>query len=313
MTTRYLRSKALMAKIETTYGVDAVPTGAANAILSQNDVKITWLDTDRVARDVIQAYMGHQQNLPVASRMKLEFDIECQGAGGAVDLPPAFGPLLRGCGFAQTINTGVSVSYQPISTGFESLTIYFNQDGELGKALGCRGTVQLKMTPKGIPVMHFSFTGLYGGVTDAAITAQTVTGFKVPKPVNRANTPTFTLHTFAASLYDFSVDLKNDVIYRNMVGKEDVVITDRHPEGSAEIEGTLISEKDWFTIANTVALNTCQIIHGSGAGGVYQVDFPQVEIGDPAQSSKDGVVTYVLPLRHIASAAGNDEVKITTK
>jgi hypothetical protein len=313
MTTRYLRSKALMAKIETTYGVDAVPTGAANAILCQNDVKITWLDTDRVARDVIQAYMGHQQNLPVASRMKLEFDVECQGAGGAVDLPPAYRPAaarLRLRADRQHRRERelpadlhrLRVAHDLLQPGRRARqgarlprhrAVEDDAEGHPGDALHVHR-----------PLRRRDRRGHHGA------DAHRLQGAEAREQGEHAD-----LHAarLAASLYDFSVDLKNDVIYRNMVGKEDVVITDRHPEGSAEIEGTLISEKDWFTIANTVALNTCQIIHGAGAGGVYQVDFPQVEIGDPAQSSKDGVVTYVLPLRHIASAAGNDEVKITTK
>jgi hypothetical protein len=313
MTTRYLRSKALMAKIETTYAVDAVPTGAANAILCKTDVNFTPMESDRVPREVIQAYMGHQQDLPVATRVKLEFDIEAAGAGGAVDLPPAYGPLLRGCGLAQTINAAVSVSYQPISTGFESLTIYFNQDGVLHKALGCRGSMSVKMTPRGIPYMHFTFLGLYGGVTDTALTAQTLTGFKVPKPVNKANTPTFTLQGYAGLLYDFSMDMKNDLVYRNLVGREDVIITDRHPDGMAEIEATLIAEKDWFTIAQNVTLGATQMIHGVGAGNIFQIDHAAAEIGDPVPTNRDGVVGFQLPLRITPTSAGNDELKVTTK
>ena len=313
MTTRYLRSKALMAKIEGTYGVDAAPTGAANAVLCKTDVRVTPIESERVSREVIQAYMGHQQNLPVAARVKLDFDVECAGAGGAVDVVPAYGPLLRGCGFAQTVNAAVSVVYKPVSTAFESLTIYFNQDGVLHKALGCRGNVSFKMSPRGIPYMSFSFTGLYGGVTDAALTAQTVTGFKVPKPVNKANTPTFTLQGYAALLYDFSCDVKNDVVYRNMVGREDVIITDRHPEGMAEIEATLIAEKDWFTIGQNVTLAAAQLIHGVGVGNIFQLDFPAVEVGDVQPTNRDGVVGFSLPLRYTPSATGNDEVQLTTK
>jgi hypothetical protein len=163
MTTRYLRNKTLMAKIETTYGVDAAPAGATDAINAQNDIKITGIDTERVARDVIQAYMGHQQNLPVTAKMAIEFDVEFAAAGGAVDLVPAWSKLLRMCGYSATTNTGVSVVHKPISTGFESGTIYFNQDGELHKLLGCRGSVSFKMTARDVPVMHFTFTGLYGG------------------------------------------------------------------------------------------------------------------------------------------------------
>jgi hypothetical protein len=144
------------------------------------------------------------------------------------------------------------------------------------------------------------------------MTAQTVTAFKVPKPVNKANTPTFTLQGYAGIMYDLNWDTKSDVVYRNMVGKEDVVITDRHPTGQVEIEGTLISEKDWFTIANQATLGALQLIHGIGAGNVVQIDFPAAEVDDPMQSSRDGVVTYQLPLR-ITPSAGNDEISITTK
>jgi hypothetical protein len=313
MTTRYKRNKTLMVKIETTYGVDAVPTGAANAVLCKTDVNVTPLESERVPREVIQAYMGHQQDLPVATRMKIEFDIEAAGAGGAVDLPAAWGPLLRGCGFAQTVNAAVSVSYAPISTAFESLTIYFNQDGVLCKMLGCRGSVSFKMTPRGIPYMHFSFLGLYGGVVDSAMTAQTITAWKAPKPVNKANTPTFTLHGYAGFLYDFNFDMKNDLVYRNMVGREDVIITDRHPDGNAEIEGTLIAEKDWFTIAAAATLGAAQLIHGVGAGNIFQIDHAAAEIGDPSPTNRDGVEGFNLPLRITPTSAGNNEVVITSK
>jgi hypothetical protein len=311
-TTRYLRNKALMAKIEATYGVDPVPTGAANAILSQNDIKITGIQTDRKARDIIMSWMGNQTDIPVAARMMIEFDVEMAAGGGAVDLVPAWSPLLRGCGYAPTTNAGVSVVHKPITTGFESLTIYFNQDGELHKLLGCRGSVSFKTPPRDLPVMHFTFTGLYGGVVDAALTAQTWTAFKVPKPVNKANTPTFSLQGFAANVYDLSFDTKNSVVYRNMIGREDVVITDRAPDGSCEIEAPLIAEKDWFTAANTAAVGALQLIHGIGAGNVVQIDMPAVEVGDPVQSQRDNVVTYQLPLR-ITPSAGNDEISITTK
>lgn len=313
MTTRYLRSKTLMAKIEVTYAVDPVPTGAANAILSMTDIKCTPMDSDRVERNVIQAYMGHQQNLPVAQRTKLEFDVECAGAGGAVDVPPAYGPLLRACGWQQTVNAAVSVVYAPVSTGFESLTIYFNQDGQLMKALGCRGSFSVKMTPKGIPYMHFSFIGLYGGVADVAMTAQTITAWKVPKPVNKANTPTFTLLGYAAALYDFTCDMKNQVVYRNLVGKEDVVITDRNPDGMAEIEATLISEKDWYTAVQNVTLGAGQLVHGVGAGNVFQLDAPAIEVDDPVLTNRDGVQAFQLPFRLTPTSVGNNEFTITTK
>lgn len=313
MTTRYLRSKAVMAKAEVTYATDSVPTGAANAILCKTDVRFTPLESERVPREVIQAYMGHQQDLPVATRCMLEIDVEAAGAGGAVDAVPAWGVLFKGCGFAETVNAAVSVVYAPISTGFQSLSIYFNQDGVLHKLLGCRGSASMKFTPRGIPYFTFRFLGLYGGVTDAALTAQTVTGFKVPKPVNKVNTPTFTLHAYAGLLYDLSVDMANELVYRNMVGREDVVITDRKPTGSVEIEDTLIAEKDWYTLAAAATLGAMQLIHGVGVGNIVQLDAPAVELGDPTPTNRDGVVGTQMPLRVTPTSAGNNELTVTTK
>jgi hypothetical protein len=116
MTTRYKRNKTLMAKIETTYGVDAVPTGAANAILCKTDVRDAARERAR-PREVIQAYMGHQQDLPVATRMKSRFDVECGRRRRRRRRRACLGPALARCGFAQTVNAAVSVSYAPISTG----------------------------------------------------------------------------------------------------------------------------------------------------------------------------------------------------
>src|SRR4051812_21148932 len=111
MTTRYARVKAVMAKIEGVYGTDSVPTGAANAVQCRTDVRFKPIESIRVTREIIQAYMGHKQDLPVGATCSLEIDCELAGAGGAVDLVPAHGPLFRACGWSQTVNAAVSVAY----------------------------------------------------------------------------------------------------------------------------------------------------------------------------------------------------------
>jgi hypothetical protein len=313
MTTRYFRVKAIMAKIEVTYGVDPVPTGAANAIQCKTDARFTPIQSEKVPREVIQAYMGHQQDLPVGTSCMLEIDVEAAGAGGAVDVPPAWGPLMRMCGFAQTVGAAVSVVYAPISTAFESGTVYFNRDGVLNKMLGCRGSLSVKFTPRGIPYLTFKLSGLYGGKSDTAITAQTITGWKVPFTVTKTNTPTVLLHAYASILYDFSLDMSNQIVYRNQPGREDVLITDRAPTGSIEIEDTLVAEKNWEAINQAVTLGALQIVHGVGVGNVVQFDAPAVEIGDPTPTNRDGVIATQLPLRFTPTSAGNNEFTITTK
>ena len=58
---RYLRNTTLLAKVETAYGTDAVPTGAANSMLV-SDVTITHTYAN-VGRDLIRSFMGGSEEL----------------------------------------------------------------------------------------------------------------------------------------------------------------------------------------------------------------------------------------------------------
>jgi hypothetical protein len=94
------RKRTLLAKIESTPGTDPTPTGAANAILVRN-LTLTPMETTLVSRDLIRPYLGNSAQLPAANYAKLAFEVELAGSGTAATAP-AWGPLLRGCGLAET-------------------------------------------------------------------------------------------------------------------------------------------------------------------------------------------------------------------
>ena len=97
------RKKLLLAKIESTYGVDSVPTGSANAILLRN-LNIAPLDAETVNRDLVRSYFGISDILVANSKVSMDFEIELAGSGVIGDAP-AWGPLLQACGFARVGNT----------------------------------------------------------------------------------------------------------------------------------------------------------------------------------------------------------------
>ncbi len=303
------RKMVLLAKIETGYGTDPTPAGATDAILAQN-VKIAPLEAITVERQGVQGYLGNHQALVAGQTVVLDFEVEIAGAGTAGNAPK-FGPLLRGCGMGETISTGTSALYKPISTGFESLTLYFNVDGIKHALLGARGTFSMKFDAKGIPVMAFKFTGLYTVPTDTALPTPTLTGFQTPLPVVNAYTSAFTIHGIAAVLASLSVDLANNVVYRNLVGTEAVLITDRQPSGSATFEATTVATKDWWTSIKNATLSTLSLTHGTAAGNKFKVDLASVQLEKPAYSEQDGVQMLQLGLSVDPSSTGNDEVQIT--
>lgn len=304
---------AVLSKIEVSEGTDAVPTGAADAVLC----KIRGFQpqqNEMVEREVeLGNWFGHLEDLPVGTTMRLAMDVEMVGSG-VVDTPPQWGKLLRAAGFAQTINALTSVVYSPVSASIPSLTHYVHKDGVRHKMLGSRASkLGFKVSPRGIPYFQFEFLGLYGGIADAAFPAQTLSAWMTPIAVTNANTGAFSLHSHAGKLYDLQLDLNPRTVYRNVVGGEDVRITDRAPAGRIEIEEPPVATKDFWTIARTPTLNPLTILHGVTAGYKVQIDAPLVQIINPERGDRDGTCTLVAAVKLKPTAAGNDELVITHK
>jgi hypothetical protein len=304
------RKRTILSKIETTYGTDPVPTGAANAILVKS-VTVTPMETTLVARDLVRPYMGNSQNLAGAVYGKLELEVELAGSGTA-GAAPAFGPLLRGCGLSETISAGVSVTYAPVSSAFESVTNYFNLDGVLHKMTGSRGSVSMAFSAQGIPTLKFAFQGLYSPVVDATAPGTVFSAFQQPLVVNNVNTTGLSLQGFSGLvLSDLSLDLANSVVFRSLVGgSEQVLITDRKPAGSITFEATTVGTKDWWTAARNAATGPLAITHGTAAGNKVQIAAPNTQITQPNYSDKDGIAMIQANLV-LVPGTGNDELTLT--
>jgi len=130
--------------------------------------------------------------------------------------------------------------------------------------------------------------------------------------VSKANTPTFALHGVSAPGESLDLDLGQKVEPRLLIGSESIEITDRNASGTAVIEARPIATVNWFDKALKRTRGALQLIHGTVAGNIVQIDAPQVEIGKPSQGNSQGVLTYSLPLR-LCPNTGNDELTITVK
>lgn len=213
---------------------------------------------------------------------------------------------------AETINIGVDVQYDPVSSGEESVSMYFYMDGILHKLIGSRGNIKISARANENPMLTFSFIGLFVDPTDAANPTLTLTGWTAPIAVNKANTPTFTLHTFAAVMASLELDLGNVMAHRDLVNSESVQIVDANGSGAVSIEAPALATKDFFAIAKAGTLGALQLIHGTVAGNIVQVDAPKVQVGAPGYGDSDGVAMLNMGLT-VTPDAGDDELKITVK
>ena len=307
---RLFRKLAILAKIETTYGVAATPAPAAVDAMIGSNVSFTPIEADEVGRDLYLPYLGNQGIILAGKHAKLEFEVEIAGAGAA-GTAPKYGPLLRACAFAQTLTPGQDAAYTIVEDSVESATIHFVMDGVRHVMIGVRGNVSFSLAPKGIPKYRFSLTGLLGTITDAALPAITLDGWTTPVECSSANT-TMSLHGWDAIAESLSIDLGNTVTPRFLIGSESVIISDRKVTGTAVVEATTLAEIDWFARALDRTRGALTLIHGTTPGNIVEITAPALEIGKISQGQTDGILNYSLPLS-FCPVTGRDELSIIVK
>jgi hypothetical protein len=308
---KLMRNMLLLAKIQPTANTDPVPTPAANSILARG-IAPRPVNAEFVDRNLIRPYFGHSGQVQATNYSVIEFEVELAGAGAAGTVPK-YGPLLRACGFGETVTASTKVDYAPITTAQEAVTIYCFVDGIRHIMTDCKGTVSFALDARGIPVMRYVFTGFHVAPTDTANPGGSdFSGFIAPLAVNKANTPTFTLHSVAVKATSFNIDMANQIDYRNYIGSEAVTFTDRKPVGSATFEYDSIATKDWWTIAKNGTLNPLQMVHGTVAGNIVQLDAPKAQITSPSLTDDNGIAMLSVSLA-LQPNAGNDEVLLSVK
>jgi hypothetical protein len=304
----YTRKRLILAEIESTYGTDPSPTGA-EAILVRN-LEITPLQSETVSRNLVRPYLGQSDQLLAQTRVEITFEVELAGSGTA-GTAPAYGPVLRSCGLSETIVATTSVTYAPESSGFESTTIYFFNDGIRHKLTGCRGTLSMSAEVGQIPFISFTMTGIYNAPTDETAPSPTYSNQASPLIFKNGNTSSFSIFSYSGCLQNLSFELANSVVYRELVGcTKEVIITDRAPAGTCVIEAPSIATKDFFTIATGSSTGSISFLHGTTAGNRVTFTAAQSDIGTPTYSDMDGIQMLNLPYIATPTSAGNNELSL---
>ena len=304
-----LKNRAvILAKIETTYGTDAVPTAADNAILcSAPEIEPI---VKKVERPNLRQSFGMDVPVIVGEGLKITLSAESKGSG-VVGTPPEIGPLLRACNLAETIVAATSVAYDPHSDGLsgESLTIYFYRHDLLHKVVGCRGTVDLNASVNENGLFNFEFHGIYAGPVDGNLPTPTVN--TIVPPLVRAAALAFDSYAVVASL--FKLNVGNTINPRRNInaatGIDSYFIGDRKVTAEIDPEVVPLATKDFWAIwaASQGKALSCTI--GSVAGNICTITAANAAIDDLKYADRDNLLTYQMPLI-LAPTSGDDEFSI---
>ena len=205
---------------------------------------------------------------------------------------------------------GTNAVYTPISSTCPSITIYFSLDGIRQKITGARGTFEMSLNVKQIPVLKFTFTGIYNAPTDTADPSPDFTGFKAPKIANTTNTPTFSLFSYSGYLESMILSLNADIQYRTLIGYQEVAFVDRKPSGNFVVEMPTLAAKDFFALAIAGTTGALSLTHGIVTGNKVSIAAPVVSLQNPTIQESQNIAMLSLPFVPTPSS-GNDEFTIT--
>jgi len=310
------RAKTLLAKIEGVYGVGSVLTGA-EAMLTKN-LSINPYSGNTISRDTDRASLGNSEQINTNPFVEITFDVELAGAKTAGDVP-GYGCLLRSSGFSETINVGTDVIYQPVSSGYESVTLAYLQKNNAGtnqlhQVVGARGSASFGFSKESIPMISFKFIGFYKTPEDVAAIIADHSSFADPLPISNAQT-SLTIGAYSPIAESISFDMASDVKARNVINQNEVIVTDRKPTGSTSVQAPDVSTKNFFAEVeshNGITVQALSLIHGTTAGNIVQIDAPKVQLTTIAMQDGDGELHYNLGLSFIPDA-GDDEFLLTIK
>lgn len=309
-----LSRKILVAlKKETIYGTPETLAGTDCMLVTTDPSRLTALAGNTAARDFARPYLGNSSTIQVEAYRQLSFDIELAGSGTA-GTRPAYGDALLMCGLAETVSAGSKVEYEPVSTGFDAATMATNLDGVNFTLVGARSNLSVNLARGQLPKLTFDAMGRYAAPTDTAALVPDFSGFKVPVAASSVNTPTVTLFGESLCMESFQLDLGNQIVFRDLPGCSAAVeLTQRAVTGTIVFQMTTVADYNWVEAAKTKTSGALQIIHGTAAGNIIQIDGAQVTLNPPSFSDSDGIVMCSIPLVFEPTSAGNDELVLTFK
>jgi hypothetical protein len=244
----------------------------------------------------------------VGEHLGFEFDVEMAGSGTA-GTAPVYGRLFKACQMSETIVEDLSVTYDPASEGTDSLTMYYQMDGQRHAGKGARGTWSIKFDSQGIPYFHFKFTAMWVDPITTADIAPDFTGFILPNPVAFAYTPKVTLHGLQSVYKSFSYDHANDVQFYDNPGEQFVDIVSKKPAGSISLLAPTLTTKNYFTTAKTNVQAAMSLVHGQTAGNIITFAAPLTQLLQPKYGDDKGRAMLEANLAFVYDE-GDDEMSL---
>lgn len=307
------KNRALLLKVETVEGTDAVPTPAADAFQLFDGT--AGLDSDKIEREVDRPFFTNNPFVVTNVRGFIEGGFEIVPPVGpyAAGTKAAIDSLLQIGGMARTYAAGppALIRYNPVSTAIASATAYFYHAGTLYKMTAARSAISgIEMEIGSYLKGKCRIEGNCTQVDEASLPAGLVyTNFTTPMP-NTTETMEMRINGFAvegkAIGCDFGTELKTIEHTEKRLSR----ISDRKPTFTSRFYRPAKASLDVHALWKA---GTIVPILGSitdPLSGLQTKLTVRGQIEEIREVDIDGDLGYEISGRAIASDTGGDEIVI---
>lgn len=285
--TKSIKNSLLLAKVESSYGVDPTPTAADNSLeVIDLSVKPVF---EKIDREIVFSSLSKKPSLRGIRYVEITFKAELHGSG-TPGTAPRIGALLQACALAETTSGGSSVIYTPKSTNLSSVALYCYKDGLRHIVLGSYGSFKITGFVGKIATCEFKMQGVYASREDSANPSPTFDGV-IPNPVVSAQ---FTWNSIADLVaQEFTLDyqgaLSKRVSMNEATGVKGFYLGSRGPVFTIDPEAETVAKVDWEgdMLTNTRAMS---LYLGTEAGKRCKVSIPEAMVTELEYDKRDDIL-----------------------
>ncbi len=311
MTILLAQRRALLAKTETTLGLDAQPTAANNAILVA-DLSLAPLLAEQARRTQNLAYFASPERQIATPHAEVSFAVECAPAATAQQVPP-WHPLLLACGCRASTENSTLV-YKPSSLIPQTLSLHIYMHETRHVLTACRGTFSIQLEAQEFPLLLFQFRGRYTTPQIHTFPQANTKNFAVPSLPSSLSLPSFTLgaqnNPLSLGVERFQFNLNNSFPFLPRLNEESIDIVAREPDADLVIRDPGTGEHNLFAVAEAGQKMPLQFTLGTETGKRLHFRMPKAQLQPPQYRENDGLQSLNLPIVCLPDA-GDDEFSLT--
>ncbi len=254
--------------------------------------------------------LGAKPKILVNKHFPPKFSFYLTGSGAA-GTPPAWGGVMRACGYREDIFVGDRVEYSPISKDYESASMvgYVGDNKHPGK--GLRGNISFSVSPSNYLVASVELMGTHIAASDDA-------GHAIPDcnsgtsalPIGPEHTTLSAFGLTDLDIYSLNIDSGRSPAYEEYISSRSTEIDNREMSGDIEFAAVPLTIKDWDQAFGETGV--IDLVHGKTAGQIVQILLPKAAVGKHEYGAQNGYKSSKIPL-NILPATVDDDIKIVVR